>query len=227
MVNRRRGPTAESRARAARIAEALSGMLEDLPAPDERPGAPSDPYRPLPPRRVAQKSTRMRCPACGEAMYVDFDRGVELDRCLGCGGLWLDVGELKELSRTTVTDPQPSPAALRREMEGHTAGTHRGPVRYRKCPRCQDVMHRRNFGTLSGVIVDECPRHGVFLDPEELEAIERFIELGGLALQQRTEEDRIRQRERRAARLEAQARKREYIETARERAWWIVFDWFT
>jgi hypothetical protein len=42
-------------------------------------------------------------------------------------------------------------------------------------------MQRRNFGKRSGVIVDVCGKHGVWLDADELEAVAAFIERGGLA----------------------------------------------
>ncbi|MCA9714867.1 MAG: zf-TFIIB domain-containing protein [Myxococcales bacterium] len=221
---RRPEPTAASRARAARIAEALKGMLDDVPV-EQRADAASDPYRPRPPPRAESTAVNLRCPACGVAMTTDFDRGVELDRCLGCGGLWLDVGELDVVSAAPATAPVHNVAALRREMQAHTVHMNQGPVRYRTCPRCGGVMNRRNFGTLSGVIIDECPRHGVFLDPEELEAIERFVELGGMELQRRGEAERRARLEERAAALES--RHAAIAETARHWVWWGVFDWWS
>lgn len=41
----------------------------------------------------------MRCPKCGsELVEVEF-RGVRIDKCIGCAGLWLDSGELEQLTR--------------------------------------------------------------------------------------------------------------------------------
>jgi hypothetical protein len=37
-------------------------------------------------------------------------------------------------------------------------------------------MHRRNFGGHSGVIVDECPQHGLFLDSGD-RAEDAFLQL--------------------------------------------------
>lgn len=113
-------------------------------------------------------------------MEIDFDRGVEIHRCIACAGLWLDPGELDSM----VDDPGPTEANvadLREGMKDLRVPT--GPVRYRKCPRCKHMMARRNFGSHSGVIVDECRQHGMYLDPGEFEAIEAFIKLGGLALE--------------------------------------------
>jgi uncharacterized protein len=35
-----------------------------------------------------------RCPKCASALVDIAYRGVELDKCTGCGGLWFDTGEL-------------------------------------------------------------------------------------------------------------------------------------
>ena len=39
---------------------------------------------------------------------------------------------------------------------------------------------RKNFGKISGVIIDRCGKHGVWLDAGELEKIQHFIADGGL-----------------------------------------------
>ena len=41
--------------------------------------------------------TRMRCPKCGEPLKPTPDRGVSIDACLRCGGIWLDKGEWEGL----------------------------------------------------------------------------------------------------------------------------------
>jgi Zn-finger nucleic acid-binding protein len=106
------------------------------------------------------------------------EAAVEIDMCAGCGGIWLDAGELEALTSEKVAPPPEgaSPASVRTPVKGEEE------IRYRECARCGDIMTRRNFGTISGVVVDECPRHGVFLDEGELQAIENFLRAGGLTL---------------------------------------------
>lgn len=53
------------------------------------------------------------------------------------------------------------------------------PVRYRPCPTCRQQMNRRNFERVSGIVVDQCVRHGTWFDAGELEAAVRFIMEGG------------------------------------------------
>ena len=203
MPPRRPKPTAASKARAARIAAALEGILDDLPPPEAEPTNtdPGTPYRPLPATpKPNQARTGIDCPGCGSPMEVTFERGVEIHRCVGCAGLWLDPGELESM----VEDPglvQADVATLRSGMKDVQVPS--APVRYRKCPRCQAVMTRRNFGSHSGVIVDECRKHGIYLDPGEFEAIETFIQLGGLALE-KSRELRDAQREAHRAKMDAE-----------------------
>src|SRR6185295_4778946 len=55
-----------------------------------------------------------------------------------------------------------------------------GPVRYVRCPQCNELMHRLNFAHCSGVIVDVCRAHGSWFDANELHRIVHFIRAGGL-----------------------------------------------
>lgn len=39
----------------------------------------------------------MLCPHCSELLKPRISHGVEVDVCMGCGGVWLDRGELEKL----------------------------------------------------------------------------------------------------------------------------------
>jgi hypothetical protein len=41
----------------------------------------------------------MRCPKCGKPLREENLHGVMIDRCTGCGGIYLDKGELELLAR--------------------------------------------------------------------------------------------------------------------------------
>lgn len=41
----------------------------------------------------------MRCPKCGmELIEIDY-KGIKIDRCSECEGIWLDAGELETVSK--------------------------------------------------------------------------------------------------------------------------------
>jgi hypothetical protein len=42
--------------------------------------------------------THMRCPNCGEPLQEVTYHQVKIDECIGCGGIWLDKGELEQLA---------------------------------------------------------------------------------------------------------------------------------
>lgn len=186
---RRPQATPESRARAERIARSLAGLLDEVPAAG--PASATDEERAARPPRAADEPGAARtgealgCPRCAGAMQtVGTNQGVEIDQCLECGAIWLDAGELDELLVDQDTDglgqAPTSVRALRERMQ--EVLPPQDPVKYRDCPRCGQVMRRSNFGTISGVIVDECLQHGVLLDPGELQAIEAFVRMGGRSL---------------------------------------------
>ena len=41
---------------------------------------------------------RMRCPKCGEALKERSFQKISIDQCAGCGGIWLDSGELEQIA---------------------------------------------------------------------------------------------------------------------------------
>lgn len=47
---------------------------------------------------VAKKVASMRCPKCGDTLKVRSFQKVEIDQCNGCGGIWLDAGELEQVA---------------------------------------------------------------------------------------------------------------------------------
>ena len=127
----------------------------------------------------------LECPGCGAPALKPVRSGdaVSVEQCSECGGAWLGVDELHEITNRAMASAPARPPADRARLRDQVramAGPV-GDVTYRPCPRCRTVMLRKNFGDVSGVMIDECPDHGVFLDAGELEAFQHFIAHGGLA----------------------------------------------
>ncbi len=49
-------------------------------------------------RTEAQKLHYMKCPKCGGDLKSEISHAIEIDRCTGCAGVWLDDGELEKLA---------------------------------------------------------------------------------------------------------------------------------
>jgi Zn-finger nucleic acid-binding protein len=114
------------------------------------------------------------CPRCNTALDILKENGDEYDLCPRCGGLWLDRIEFTRATRESAVFREADP------KEGFLKKPDQNPVAYIPCVRCGKMMNRKNFARISGVIVDECGTHGIWLDGGEMERIRRFIADGGL-----------------------------------------------
>lgn len=93
----------------------------------------------------------IRCPGCASGMDRITVRGVHLDRCPACLGLWFDMGEFADTARCQVPPLQVHHASERR------------------CPRCDAALY---LATLGPAVVDWCrPCRGIYLDAGEFEEI--------------------------------------------------------
>lgn len=114
------------------------------------------------------------CPGCRVSLLRGTLRDIRLHECPKCYGLWLDTATFERVCR----DAEQQSAILGSAQP--LGGNPVGPVRYVRCPQCNDLMHRMNFARCSGVIVDVCRAHGTWFDIHELQRIVQFIHAGGL-----------------------------------------------
>jgi Zn-finger nucleic acid-binding protein len=120
-----------------------------------------------------------RCPRCGSDLEpVALGRAV-VDRCGGCGGQWFDGDEMEQvLDLTTEGVSREEAATLRPALPRANPGE--AEVRYLACVRCGDRMVRRQIAPRTGIVVDVCRPHGLWLDGGELERFQAFVRAGGL-----------------------------------------------
>lgn len=119
----------------------------------------------------------MRCPKCDIEMKVLLKDGIETDEYPKCGGIWVDNIEEKQVLRM-------KPAVFTVEELKNIRSVYQPlgreeDVRYHKCPRCGQLMWRKNYLRHSGIVVDKCKKHGTFFDKGELEKAAEFIQKGG------------------------------------------------
>lgn len=141
------------------------------------------------------------CPSCKQALSECETEKLRYVECTVCGGLWLDEQVFQRVIEQrdhAVTDLLP-PAQTR----SGSAPPREAKIRYLPCPVCGESMHRRNFGNISGVILDWCRGHGWWFDAEELGRVLTFVESGGL---ERAREKRHEYRKLELERLERRSR---------------------
>lgn len=152
---------------------------------------------PLVPELAAGDETPLVCPVCREPHQLTSRLLGEVTvlECGRCVGLWLGNETFRQLTERA------SKEAL--AVEQHFSAGDRGSTpqaaqqqgfRYRNCVVCGQMMHRRNYGRKSGVIIDVCRDHGVWFDADELPGILAWIRSGGLAeANQRRAADALRE----------------------------------
>ena len=90
----------------------------------------------------------MKCPACPDAtLLMSERRGVEIDYCPSCRGVWLDRGELDKLiqlgdpSSTPVEmPPRNVPAPGRRDFDDSDFGRRQHGGGYRRKSWLSDIF---------------------------------------------------------------------------------------
>jgi Zn-finger nucleic acid-binding protein len=109
--------------------------------------------------------TPLRCPHC--VAELQLQSGLQLSACPQCRGVfcgWLTLKQLIDQARR----------ALRAELYQRPEVSFGAPVKYLRCPACDQLMDRHNFAVRSGVVVDVCARHGVWFDDGELPKVLHF-----------------------------------------------------
>ena len=150
-----------------------------------------------------------RCPRCAAPSELTprLVADTLLDECHGCGGVWLESKVFEALVKNRDQQARLEAAAVpeitleeRQGIAATNAPVSRSHREYIPCPDCRQLMNRKNFGNISGVLIDICKPHGVWFDTGELGRIVRFVMRGGLAEAKQRASDEVERaaRERRA-----------------------------
>ncbi|MDD2897352.1 MAG: zf-TFIIB domain-containing protein [Desulfuromonadaceae bacterium] len=134
------------------------------------------------------------CPRCTiklKTIDLNVNGRFFIERCDECFGLFFDPNELEALLEATVTNVF---VINRSQLDSiNTLKKSEYGVSYIKCPVCSTIMNRVNFGVKSGVIIDRCREHGVWLDGGELGHLFEWMKAGGKLLQQQREDEQRKQ----------------------------------
>ncbi len=173
------------------------------------------------PEPIQVQGEELPCPSCEVLMPARDLAGVVLNECTSCQGLWVPGAHFEDLINRAIDARKSNPALQMGSAKPRVTGANPAAqqVQYRHCPRCAGFMHRRNYRKRSGIIIDRCNDHGVWLDADELEQIAGFILSGGLIDAPAPEQERQHEAEARAeaAFQRALAKESVWVEPRRER----------
>ncbi len=136
---------------------------------------------------VIEPSATGKCPRCDGRLRKKSVGDIALESCDLCGGLWLGIQAFDQICNDHVAHTAAS------GLGAVTPRIEAEEVRYVKCPQCNNIMNRINYSGGSGVIIDVCRSHGIWLDKDELQHIIEFIRSGGVDRQRKKESDSLKQ----------------------------------
>ena len=108
----------------------------------------------------------MNCPRCKNSdLRVETYKGIEVDRCPQCQGMWLDYGELDQLEDKALDKD---------ELKGTMIyGAFQGDL---LCPKCSKAMTRFRYRA-NNLELDLCEQgHGTWLDAGEEKRVLELME---------------------------------------------------
>jgi Zn-finger nucleic acid-binding protein len=109
------------------------------------------------------EGNQVDCANCKNPMITAELESVEIDFCSGCGGIWLDAGELESLLADDVRARQ----AVASLVPVQDCAENK-----RRCPVCRKKMVKVNAGQAGNItLLDRCPGHGLWFDRGELKQV--------------------------------------------------------
>lgn len=107
----------------------------------------------------------MNCPRCKTELKVEDHKGIEVDQCPQCQGMWLDYGELDQLEDLVLDEDEIKGTIVYSPLKGELL-----------CPHCEKPMQRFSYRAYN-LELDLCEQgHGTWLDAGEED---RVLEIMG------------------------------------------------
>ena len=114
----------------------------------------------------------MKCPSCRIDLTRHDLKGIVIDHCEQCDGLWFDKGELVRAKNEEDRDLRGFDFPLWTETEKVTT-----VIGERSCPKCHEKMSVVNYAGYADLPLDLCPIcQGVWLDKGEFDTLISHLE---------------------------------------------------
>ena len=114
----------------------------------------------------------MNCPRCEtELTSVQIEES-EVNACPNCEGTWYPDEALGNVTDHSLNELKST------ELEASIVGDKLSKVDLEKaicCPECGSEMARYTYSMTCQIVLDECPKHGVWLDDGELGTLMQYL----------------------------------------------------
>jgi len=131
---------------------------------------------------IEDKSKDINCPVCAnpfDNINIGLKKRVLVQRCHECDGVFISEDILEQLIQKQTIDRSIIDFTVLRFVQNNPRQKQERVISYRKCPVCEKTMQRFNYRAVSGVVVDRCLRHGIWLDGGELKQLFEWKKAGG------------------------------------------------
>jgi len=138
------------------------------------------------------------CPHCFvpmDILNVDIDGKFYIERCPECFGFFFDPGEIETLLDHSVSNITIDPKTI--DKANRELTDFNSEIQYIRCPVCNEFMQRINYGYRSGVVIDRCMKHGIWLDSGELRHLMEWKKSGGKILDEKFKKEQKEDAEKR------------------------------
>ncbi len=147
-------------------------------------------------RSESESDKKLACPRCEKELVLAVIGGTIIHECSICGGFWLVTETFQKIcvdrdqqERIIVYPSLAKPIERQPDTRPNKF--------YVPCPECGELMNQKNFAGCSGILIDSCKSHGVWLDRQELQKIVNFIKDGGLQKAREMELERLKAEQKR------------------------------
>ena len=107
------------------------------------------------PVQLNAPKSQHHCPRCRVSLNQRELSAVIFEECPACAGLWLDADAFAKVCREKETQAVATQGLAQRGRMKFEL-TEEDKVKYVPCPVCAELMNRRNFAEISGVVIDVC-----------------------------------------------------------------------
>jgi len=118
------------------------------------------------------------CPCCKINLVNLKTETLVLEYCKKCDGIFITEENFTKLIFYKVNPLSSFNPYYLRFIQDHPRD-NRKKLQYYPCPICQENMYMVNYKKNSGVLLDICEEHGIWLDGGELQQIIEWYAVGG------------------------------------------------
>jgi Zn-finger nucleic acid-binding protein len=119
--------------------------------------------------------TELLCIHCSSPLNALELEGQSVVACPTGHGVWLSRSQLDSLTEDN-TDDASDEAEQTAWSASADAPDEMSSGRFRPCPVCSKTLRKDNWKYGSGVVVDVCDAHGIWVDKNEIDHIEAWTE---------------------------------------------------